>query len=51
MAFCFECATLIHSDDVRTHVCNPADLPVKGELKRLATVKQVEDATLGLVRQ
>lgn len=35
MAFCTECGTLMHQDDVPSmpngHVCNPDDMPEKGK--------------------
>lgn len=39
MAFCTQCGTIFHSDDMRLHVCDPADLPQKGEQRKPTTTK------------
>lgn len=31
MAFCTSCGMVMHDEDAFSHVCNQADLPVKGK--------------------
>lgn len=40
MALCTNCGAVMHPDDMERHVCDAADVPVKGKLKRITTTEK-----------
>jgi len=38
---CRKCGARGHEDDVEKHVCNPADIPQKGEVIRIDGTKEL----------
>ena len=39
MAICTKCGMIINDADADKHICNPADIPAKGKVKKPTTTE------------